>query len=364
MKPIYPMVTVAKRAQPFVRGLRKRANQHVRRTRKRGAALWAAVESLWLRFEDEATSCPACVSSELALLDVLRVRGDLTGRRVALLTGCEACGLVFTNPLPQAERVADYYGEAGPWGTPRTPRRAPSTPHAAPDPPPSKRQVLLDALQPFVPVHVPPPGVKAIDFGCGEGKLLNSLQDAGWETYGVEPSTSVAFERHRRLDVPPADGSFDLAILHHVLEHMPNPLDVLRQLAGSLREGGGLFISVPRFDRIAQHGDFRYCINGVNHPVAFTEASLRSLLARAGFEIAARLDSAELDRALTKGQPLRLRLVARRTAARPAVPVAPLAAAREALAAYRRTHVPFPARAAHVLPLRLRGGWLQWTLTR
>ena len=213
-------------------------------------------------------------------------------------------------------------------------------------------------------MHAPPPGAKAIDFGCAEGKLLNSLQDAGWETYGIEPSTAVAFERHRRLDVPPADGSFDLAILHHVLEHMANPLDVLRQLAGSLREGAVLFISVPRFDRIAQHGDFRYCVNGVNHPVAFTEAALRSLLARAGFEIAARLDAPELDRALTKGQPLRLRLLARRTSAPPASAAAPLGPARHALAAYRRAHLPLPVRAAHVLPLRLRGGWLQWTLTR
>jgi SAM-dependent methyltransferase len=224
--------------------------------------------------------------------------------------------------------------------------------------------LLLAAMQSYVPVEAPPPGARVLDFGCAEGKLLNSLQDAGWDTYGIEPSTDVAFLRHHRLDVPPQDGRFDLAILHHVLEHVDRPLDVLRQLAGSLREGGVLFIGVPRFDRVAEHGDFRYCINGRNHVVAFTEACLRGLLARAGFEVAARLDAPELDRALTQGRPLRLRLLARRTLAPPPLPREPLRAARQALAEYRRSRLTIAQRAAVALPPRLKGGWMRWTLIR
>ena len=49
-----------------------------------------------------------------------------------------------------------------------------------------------------------------IDFGCGDGKFLNRLQDRGWDTYGIEPSADVAFLRHRRLKSPPQEGSIDL----------------------------------------------------------------------------------------------------------------------------------------------------------
>jgi SAM-dependent methyltransferase len=348
--------------------LRKRARRRLRRAKRR-----VALPPLWLRFDDEVRACPACASGDLALLDLLRVRGELTGRRLAFLTGCEACGLVFVNPMPPPELLDRFYGEEGVWGEAHAERGARiaaaherriarnQSPKSGRRP---KRMLLLDAMQPHVPVDTPPPGAKVIDFGCGEGKLLNTLQEAGWETYGIEPSSAVAFLRHHRLETVPQDGTFDLVILHHVLEHLPNPLDVLRQLAGALREGGILFIGVPRLDTLPRHGDFRYCINGRNHLVSFTETCLRSLLARAGFEVAALMDAPELDEAFTNGTPLRLRLLARRTATPPPLPDAPLAPARRALGAYRRTRMTFAERLGVSLPPRLKGAWMQWSLSR
>ena len=348
--------------------LRKRARRRLQRVRRR-----AVLPSFWLRFDEEATVCPACRSTRLALLDLLRVRGDLTGRRLTFLSGCEGCGLVFVNPMPPAELLDRFYGEEGVWGEAHAERAtriaaAHERRVARNEAPKSgrrpKRVLLLDAMQPYVQLDAPPPGAKVIDFGCGEGKLLNTLQEAGWETYGIEPSTTVAFLRHRQLEAVPQDGTFDLVILHHVLEHVPNPLDVLRQLAGALRQGGILFIGVPRLDTLPRHGDFKYCINGRNHLVSFTETCLRGLLGRAGFEVAARLDAPELDAAFTNGTPLRLRLLARRTATPPPLPHAPLRAARRALGKYRRTRMRFTERLGVSLPPRLRGAWMQWNLTR
>lgn len=349
--------------------LRRVAARRVHRWRK----LLVNLRSLWLRFDDEAQSCPACGSSDLTLLDVLRVRADMTGRKLVLLTGCEGCGLLFTNPSPDVQHAAGFYDEEGTWGAAHAERVshivathekrvASKRPMKASRQ--GKRNVLFEAMAPYVPVDAPPAGSRVIDFGCGEGKLLNSLQDAGWETYGIEPSTDVAFLRHRRLDRPPADGGFDLAILHHVLEHVPRPLDVLHALGASLREGGMLFVSVPRLDTVAEHGDFRYCINGRQHLVSFTESCLRNLLARAGFEITTLLMTPAIDGALTNGTPLRLRLLARKTSSQPPQPPAPLNAAKQALTAYARQHLPLRARAIAVLPPRLRAGWIQWQLAR
>ena len=352
--------------------LRKDVNARKRRWMKRIGRAGAAVSSLWLRFEDEATACPACGSSRLSLLDVLRVRGDMTGRRLTFLAGCEDCGLLFCNPLPHRETLDGFYGETGVWAQEHAERAA----HLAKvherrlrrnkksrtQVRERKRPPLLAALEPYIPIASPAPGARALDFGCGEGKLLNWLQDFGWETFGIEPSIDVAFLRHRRLDAPTQDGSFDFAILHHVLEHVPNPLEILRQLATSLRQDGSLFISVPRIDTLPQHGDFHYCINGRNHLVAFTEACLQSLLGRAGFEVIARLHGPELDQVLTDGEPLRMRLLARRTMSPPSPSPAPLDAARRALREYSRTYPQVTGRFRLPIPARLKGGWMQWSL--
>jgi SAM-dependent methyltransferase len=214
--------------------------------------------------------------------------------------------------------------------------------------------ILLNALAPYIPVHAPPPTAKVLDFGCGEGKILNRLQDYGWQTFGVEPSTDVAFARHHRLTSPPQDGSFDFIVLHHVLEHVTDPLGVLRGLGGALREGGVLFVSLPRLDTLPRHGDVRYCIDGREHVICYSETCLTGLLARAGFAVRARLDARELDDALTEGKPFRLRLVALRTPTPPDQPGAPLAPALKALRQYDWATSGLTGRMRKVLPVRFR----------
>jgi SAM-dependent methyltransferase len=216
-------------------------------------------------------------------------------------------------------------------------------------------------MAPHVPVHAPPPGAAILDFGCGDGKLLDWLQPRGWQTYGIEPSAGVAFHRHMRLETPPQDARFDFVILHHVLEHVASPLELLRRLAGATREGGALFISVPRLDTLPQHRDFRYCINARTHPVSFSEACLTGLLARTGFAVTARLDAPELDQLLSDGKPLRLRLLATRTSRPLPLPPDPLGPAAVALATYSRTQKGLVPRLQAALPVRMRAALINWS---
>jgi SAM-dependent methyltransferase len=166
--------------------------------------------------------------------------------------------------------------------------------------------------------YMPPERRTVLDFGCGTGSWLNTLQDNGWETFGIEPSSHAAFVRHQRLRDIPADGRFDLVIAYHVLEHLPRPLETLRLLAGAVRTGGFCFVSVPRLDTVLEHQDPRYCLYPPHHIVAFTEACLRGLLARAGFEVVDALH--DLDGLFTNGRPLRLRLLARKVASEVSYP--------------------------------------------
>jgi SAM-dependent methyltransferase len=84
--------------------------------------------------------------------------------------------------------------------------------------------------------------------------------------------------------VPVIDASFDTAIMTQVLEHVPNPADVLTEVHRLLRPGGLLFVSVPLAWELHElpHDYYRY-----------TQRGLEVLLADAGFtdvEVRARND--------------------------------------------------------------------------
>jgi SAM-dependent methyltransferase len=179
----------------------------------------------------------------------------------------------------------------------------------------------------------PPPGAKVLDFGCGMGKLLDALQARGWETWGIEPALEQPFRRHRRLDVVPDEPTFDLIVANHVLEHVPDPLRLLRQFARAARPGGYLFVGVPRFDTLPVHRDYKYVINGRAHVMAFTWPCLQGLLARAGWApVAPPRDLVKKGGGRTTTA--RLQVIARRAEAPPAPPPVPAEAARAAMRQY------------------------------
>ena len=244
-------------------------------------------------------SCPACDAVSAEVIDGWVIA---PGQKAM---ACRACGILFTYPPPSSEALQRYYSNEGEWQSARATKRAKAqtkTKRGAP--------VLLALLDRYFPATQPRTGARVFDFGCGFGVWLNSFQDRGWITSGLEPSTDVAFVRHERLTSIPSDARFDLVIVWHVLEHLPRPLDTLRALAAALAPGGYCLVSVPRVDTLAVHGDLSYILQPRAHVVAYTEACLRGLMASCGLDTVTALH--ELDDVFSKGAPLRLRLLARK----------------------------------------------------
>ena len=241
-------------------------------------ALRRLSQRLVYRAPGERDECPACGSREIFDLDVLPLRAARTG----FVCVCDECGLVFSNPIPTPDDLAQFYSPSGAWGNER--RDLTDASERAPGRPGGKWTQLFDPIRGELDVASPPPGAAVLDFGCGEGKLLDRLQECGWQTSGIEPALDRAFQRHRRLDAIPRAATFDLIVLLQVLEHVPNPLDLLRQLAGACRVGGHLLVGVPRFDTLPVHRDYKYVLNGRAHITAYTWACLGELLSRAGWQ--------------------------------------------------------------------------------
>lgn len=256
----------------------------------------------------EIIECAACSGRHVEVVEQWRLGKDHHA------VACLDCGLLFVHPQPPQEVLTAYYAPEGGWQASREDK--------SPRPPQTRTKGAAPAMMAALDKHflasTPASGAKVLDFGCGTGTWLNTFQDHGWDTYGIEPSSDAAFVRHKRLAAIPTEPLFDLVLAYHVLEHLPRPLDTLRELEGALRPEGFCLVSVPRLDALSIHRDIKYCLHRRNHIVAFTEACLRGLCARAGLEVVAALH--ELDERFSKGQPIRMRLLARKVATPAAEP--------------------------------------------
>jgi SAM-dependent methyltransferase len=305
-------------------------------------------QSIVYRARGERNDCPACGSRALYDLDVLPMRAGRTG----FACGCEDCGLVFSNPQPPAEELARLYSPEGSWGAERSRGSGAGTPAWEADDAPARRKAgswarVFDPIRDTMAVTAPPPGASVLDFGCGEGKLLDALQRCGWETWGIEPAFDTAFRRHHRLEEIPGEPRFDLILVMHVLEHLPDPLQLLRRCAAASRPGGHLLVGVPRLDTLPVHRDYQYVLNGHVHITAYTWACLRTLLERAGWAPVAE-PPAQISKRGGRATTSRLRVLARRSIELPAVADRrPGDDARAAVRGYYARHDPrpWPARA-------------------
>lgn len=94
-----------------------------------------------------------------------------------------------------------------------------------------------------------------LEVGCGPGFALEVFRDAGLEARGVDLSSrAVELARERGLAVDHLEsgagdlgqqGEHDLVVALEVLEHVPEPLELITSLRGCLKPGGLLVISLP-----------------------------------------------------------------------------------------------------------------------
>jgi SAM-dependent methyltransferase len=138
-----------------------------------------------------------------------------------------------------------------------------------------------------------------VEIGCGDGALLAELSQRGFgeslsgfeiSAAAVELASARAVPRVASLSVfdgvslPVADGAFDLGLLSHVLEHVPEPLPLLREAARACR---ALIVEVP-LERNASGGRAvkRSSSEAIGHLKALDRAAVRSLVAAAGLRVA------------------------------------------------------------------------------
>jgi 2-polyprenyl-3-methyl-5-hydroxy-6-metoxy-1,4-benzoquinol methylase len=270
---------------------------------------------------EEVNCCPVCADTRRAAL-----YRDLSDRVFRVAPGewtvwrCRACGAAYLNPRPTVASISLAYREYYTHDSAASVRVLPD----APNPlrrlklsfangringrlgyrrRPSSRlgawlvpllvrrdRELLGALR-FVAKRK---DGRLLDVGCGDGAYLTLMSDLGWEVAGVDPDPAgIAVAQQSGLDVHVGtladagfpDSYFDVVTLSHTIEHVHDPVALLRECRRVLSPGGELVVLTPN---LASDGHRRFGADWLHldpprHLVIFTIGSLRRALAAAGF---------------------------------------------------------------------------------
>ena len=139
-----------------------------------------------------------------------------------------------------------------------------------------------------------PKNCRVLDIGCGFGETLGYHKARGCEVFGVEADDNISrvAEKHGfSVNVglfDPAnypDAYFDYVTMDQVIEHVQNPIEVLRGVAQVLKSGGKLILSLPNAHGWGAHIFRRKWINWhvPYHMQFYSKRSMRIAIEKAGF---------------------------------------------------------------------------------
>lgn len=233
------------------------------------------------RFTRQAT-CLLCghVQGEIV------AQGNSFGCKSSDLVRCPHCNLWWIDPLPSHSRILEFYPQDY-YGIQNE----------------KFHEVLEIGVQLFCRLRtenaacLAPRGKRALDIGCGRGQSLKILQHYGYECYGTELSsfsarTAASLPGSRiftqgLLDCHFPGQFFDLVLVWHVLEHLPNPMEVLQEIFRILTPGGTLLLCVPNIESLQARitGNDWFHLDLPRHLYQYNPAALTTLLSQIGFRI-------------------------------------------------------------------------------
>lgn len=233
--------------------------------------------------------CPLCESRSVALLYPSNLAPSTTGqggRYECTSTGlgqhpdiyrCSACTFVFNEPAAGEADHLDEYAEI-----------------EDPDYLDQKLSRRLTYARELDRVARFQPSGDLLDVGCYAGFFLEQARDRGYRVQGVEPSRWAALHARDELGLDvwngpiedfETDRRFDVVTLWDVIEHLEDPVSVLRCIRKLLKPGGVLAFTTHNLDSaLARVMRGRYPFFMEMHTIHMNNRTRDLLLEKSGFE--------------------------------------------------------------------------------
>jgi len=169
-----------------------------------------------------------------------------------------------------------------------------------------KTNMAQEQTYTFIKRYIDKPG-KLLDIGCGNGRLLLLARKDGWEVGGIElfsfradsikKTTGIEVKVCNFLEYEVAENeSYDLVILRHVLEHLPDCILAMNKTNSLLKSNGYAILEFPNVDSFDLRFKWFLRRNGIyqkkfspdyipHHCNEFYKKSFEFLLGKTGFRL-------------------------------------------------------------------------------
>lgn len=178
---------------------------------------------------------------------------------------CRKCALIFSNPMPIPLDIDFHYGI-----NPETYWKESYFDY--------KDNWFSDELK-IINKLIEIKNKKALDIGTGIGKTMIALENAGFDTYGIEPSTFFFDKAINKMKINPSklclttledaqfqEDEFDFITFGAVLEHLYYPSESIIKAMKWLKKGGLMHIEVPSSKWLTNNIiNFIYKIKGLDY---------------------------------------------------------------------------------------------------
>ena len=134
---------------------------------------------------------------------------------------------------------------------------------------------------------------RILDIGAGVGDFLTVAKNDGWETIGIEPSDKAkAIAKNKGVSFAESlseleSNSFDVITMWHVLEHVPNLENQIKELKRLIKSTGTVIIAVPNFKSYdaEYYGKFWAAYDIPIHLWHFSKTAIKILFAKEDLEL-------------------------------------------------------------------------------
>ncbi len=208
-------------------------------------------------------------------------KGEVRDAPGMQIVECDQCGLVTLSATDHI--VPGFYENSGMHGDEPTPMDA------------WLKETEWDDQRRFDMVKAMLPNKRLLDFGCGAAGFLQRARNLAADVTGIELETRVRDHWAGQINILPsveaAGGGYDLITAFHVIEHIPEPRNMLASLAGLLKSNGRMIVEVPSAnDALLTLYDcdaFQRFTYWSQHLFLFNASTLEILARQAGLQVVA-----------------------------------------------------------------------------
>lgn len=231
------------------------------------------------------SECPICSSGDFS--PFLTCRDHTVSKENFTIVECRNCSFRFTNPIPNPEKLGDYYKAEAYVSHTSSGKGLINWLYL------KIRKITLRQKVKWLKKRVA--GRELLDVGCGTGHFSGAAKTAGFSVTGIEPDPGArkfAVEKNgiHVLDKPEfysLEKTYDAITLWHVLEHLPELNKDISYLHRWLTPTGSLFVAVPNcngFDaRLYKESWAGYDVP--RHLWHFTQPVITRLFEQHGFKL-------------------------------------------------------------------------------